>query len=88
CPFRYNIRVILQLLTKARSLETVRLRVFLTSRPEIPIRYGFYQILDMEHQDFVLYNILQSIIDHGISIFLEYNLAIVGQEASLEAGWP
>ncbi len=31
-----NVWIILQLLTEARSLETVRLRLFLTSRPEIP----------------------------------------------------
>jgi hypothetical protein len=36
-----NIRIILQLLAKARLLQRVRLQVFLTSRPEIRIRYRF-----------------------------------------------
>jgi len=56
-----------------------------TSRPEIPIRYGFHCIPDAEHQDFVLHSILPSIIDHDIYIFLEYNLRLIGQERSLEA---
>jgi hypothetical protein len=88
CDDDNNIRTILQLLAKARSLERVRLRVFITSRPEIPIRYGFFQIPDTEHQDFVLHNISQSIVGHDISIFLEYNLRLIGREWTLGAGWP
>ena len=83
-----NMRIVLHLLAEARSLEKVRLRVFLTSRPEIPIRYGFCQIPDGEHQDFVLHNISPSIVDHDIFIFLEYSLRLIGQERSLGAGWP
>ena len=49
CDGDNDIQVILQLLAEARSLKTVRLRVFITSRPEIPIRYGFYGIPDAEH---------------------------------------
>lgn len=83
-----NIRTLLRLLAEARSFVSVRLRVFLTSRPEVPIRYGFCQIPDAEHQDFVLHNIPSPIIDHGISIFLEYNLGLIKQERSLNAGGP
>lgn len=88
CDDDNNIRIIVQLLAEARSLETVRLRVFLTSRPEIPIRYGIRQIPDAEHQDFVLHNVSPSVVDHDISIFLQYNLQLIGQEHCLDAGWP
>ena len=88
CDDDINIQIVLQLLAEARSLKKVRLRAFLTSRPEIPIRYGFYQITDVGHQDFVLHNISSSIIDHDISIFLEYNFRLIGQERSLDADWP
>lgn len=83
-----NIRIILQLLAEARSLKTVKLRVFLTSRPEVPIRYGFNQISETNYHDFILHNISPSIIDHDISIFLEYNLKLIGNEHSQDAGWP
>src|SRR2546423_1881685 len=68
CDDENDIRAILQLFTEARSLRNVQLRVIMTSRPEIPIRHGFYQIQDAEHHDFILHNISPSIIDHDISI--------------------
>jgi hypothetical protein len=88
CDDDNNVQVILQLLAEARSLKTVRLRLFLTSRPEIPIRHGMYRIPQAEHQDFVLQNIPPAIINYDISLFLEYNLRIIGQEWTLGAGWP
>jgi hypothetical protein len=88
CDDEKNIGIIPQLLAEARYLEKVGLRVFLTSRPEIPIRYGFRHIPDIEHQDFVLHSIPPSIVDHDIWIFLEHNLRLVGQERSLGPGWP
>jgi hypothetical protein len=88
CDKAEHVRMILQLLAEARTLKTVRLQVFLTSRPEIPIRHGFHQIPVAEHQDFVLHNISSSIINHDISIFLRYNLDSIAGERSLGAGWP
>jgi hypothetical protein len=43
---------------------------------------------DTEHQDFILHSISSSIIDHDISLFLEYNLRLIGQERSLDVAWP
>jgi hypothetical protein len=88
CDDENDIRIILQLLAEARSLKMVRLQVLLTSRPEIPIQYGFYQIPDTEHQNFVLHDTSPSNIDHDISIFLKYKLRPIGQEYALETGWP
>ncbi|KAH9203604.1 hypothetical protein DL95DRAFT_529580 [Leptodontidium sp. 2 PMI_412] len=88
CEDDNNVRIILQLLAEARSLKTVRLRVFLTSRPEIPVRHGMYHIPQAEHQDFILQNIAPAIINHDISLFLKYNMGTIGQEWTLGAGWP
>jgi hypothetical protein len=88
CDDGDNIRVILQLLAEARLLKTVRLRVFLTSRPGVPIRHSFYQLSETEHRDFVLHSISPPIVDHDITIFLEYNLRLIGEEDSQDAGWP
>jgi len=68
-------------------LKLVWLWIFLTSRPDIPIRHGFYQIPESEHQDFVLHNILPSIVNHDISIFLRYSLKLIASEHSLGASW-
>jgi hypothetical protein len=88
CDNEDDIRMILQLLAEARTLKTVRLRVFLTSRPEIPVIHSFTKFQRLEHQDFVLHNISPPIVDHDISIFLEYNLRHIREESLLEAGWP
>ncbi|KAF1816161.1 hypothetical protein P152DRAFT_112680, partial [Eremomyces bilateralis CBS 781.70] len=88
CDGDNNIRIIIHLLAEARLLKTVRLRVLLTSRPEIPIRYGFRQLPNANLQDFVLHSISPSIVDHDISVFFEYNLKLIGQEHSLDDSWP
>ena len=88
CDHANNIRIILHLLAEARSLKRVRLQVFLTSRPETPIRYGFCQIPDAEHQDVVLHNMFPAVIDHDISLFFAHELALIAHEYSLKAGWP
>ena len=88
CENEDEIRVILQLLTEARTLKRVRVRIFMMSRPEIPIRRGFYQIPDAEHQDFILHNVPPTIVNHDISLFLEYNLGAIRQEWSIGADWP
>ncbi|KAG9231601.1 putative WD-repeat protein [Amylocarpus encephaloides] len=56
CDRDEHIRMILLLLAEARTLKTTRLRVLLTSRPEILIRHGFYQVPDAQRQDFILHN--------------------------------
>ena len=88
CEGENDIRKILQLLAEARALKTVRLRIFITSRPEIPIRHGFYDIPEAEHQDFVLHNISPSIIEHDISIFLKSELEAIRREHALPSDWP
>ena len=88
CDDDNSIRIILQLLAEARSLKTVRLRVFLTSRPEVSIRHGFYQMSETTHYDIALHNVSPLIIDRDISVFLEHNLRLIGEEDSQEAGWP
>ena len=88
CDNDNNVRTIIYLLAKVRSLKTVRLQVFLTSRPEIPIRYGIHQIPDAEYQDFVLHNISSSIVDHNIRTFLDHIFKLIAHKRSFAAGWP
>ena len=88
CEGDNDVRRILELLAEARTLKTVQLRVFLTSRPEIPIRHSIYRIPQADHQDFILQNIPPAIINHDISLFLEYSLGTIRQEWSLGADWP
>jgi len=88
CEDENNVRIIVQLFAEVRSLSKVRLRVFMTSRPEVPIRYGFYQVPDSEHQDFVLHDISTRIVNHDITVFFEHQFQTLRQERGLPADWP
>jgi hypothetical protein len=88
CEGENDIRAILQLLAQAQTLKTVPLRILITSRPEIPIRHGFFQMREADHEDFVLHSISPSIVDHDISIYLEYNLGVIRRERALAIDWP
>ncbi|KAF1983183.1 purine and uridine phosphorylase [Aulographum hederae CBS 113979] len=88
CDNDKDIRIIVHLLAEAQSLKTARLRIFLTSRPEVPIRNGFVDVPDGDHQDFVLHNISPSIIDQDIGTFLKHGFEKIAKERSLDAGWP
>jgi hypothetical protein len=88
CESDEDIKLILRLLAEAQSLKKVRLRVFLTSRPDTPVRIGFHQISEDEHQDIVLHRISSSVVNQDISVFLTHNLQLIGRENSLQNDWP
>ncbi|KAH9216225.1 putative WD-repeat protein, partial [Leptodontidium sp. 2 PMI_412] len=88
CDDDRDVRTIIQLFADAGALKAARLRIFLTSRPEIPIRLGFSQIPDSAHQDFILHNISRSIVDRDIFVFLEYTLKLIAQQRSMPLEWP
>ena len=61
---------------------------FVTSRPDLPIRLGFKQMLDGTYQDLILHNIPKVTIENDIAIFLEHELRVVSKQRSLPLGWP
>ena len=88
CDDHRDVRTRCQLFADTEALRAARLRIFLTSRPEISIRQGLSQIPNSAHEDFILQNISRSIVDHDIFIFLEHSLKIIAQERSLALEWP
>jgi hypothetical protein len=88
CEGSNDTQLIVQLLAMSGSLQHVRLRVFLTSRPEVPIQYGLGQVPDAERRDFLLHQVSPSIVDHDIRLYLENRLNLIGEEHGQESGWP
>jgi hypothetical protein len=88
CEGEEDVRLVLQLFATAKSLQKVQLRIFITSRPETPIRHGIYDIPEAAHQDFVLHEISLSVIEHDISIFFRHNLESIEKECGLAMDWP
>jgi hypothetical protein len=88
CARDEDIRAILRLLPTLQESNTVRLRVFLTSRPELPIRLGISQIASLDHQDMVLHEIPEPVVQHDISIFLKHRLSMIRMDRGLPSDWP
>jgi hypothetical protein len=87
CENQKDIRIILQLLAQAIDLEAVQLRVFVTSRPEIPILLGFGDIPGI-YRDFVLQNIPRSVVEHDISVLIQHELDDIREKCFLPGKWP
>ncbi|KAI9148703.1 Vegetative incompatibility protein [Paramyrothecium foliicola] len=94
CEGDDKIRTIIHLFARIQSQHIPWLKVFMTSRPDLPIRLGFAKAQGT-YQDFILHEIKSEIIEHDISIFLEhefrsirddYNLTVV--ETRLPPDWP
>ncbi|KAI9763279.1 MAG: hypothetical protein M1839_006522, partial [Geoglossum umbratile] len=88
CERDEDIRAILQLLSQTKRLKPVSLQVFVTSRPELPIRLGFKQMSDGTYQDLILHKVPKQIIQHDIAVFLEHELVRIREQRSLSADWP
>ena len=88
CERKEDIQVILRLLARTKNLSPVPLRIFVTSRPDLPIRLGFKQISNGTYQDLILHNIPKETIEHDIAIFLEHELRVLSEERRLPSDWP
>ncbi|KAK0632942.1 hypothetical protein B0T14DRAFT_542129 [Immersiella caudata] len=95
CDREEDAVAIIRILSKAKEANSVSLRFFVTSRPELPIRNGFGEIQG-EYQDVALHRIPEPIVGHDISAFLRYELARIGDKYNSQApkglqlppGWP
>ena len=74
CDGDNDVKGILQLFAEAKSLKPIQLRIFITSRPETPIRLGFRDMPGILHRDLVLNNVPQEIIDQDITIYFRHEL--------------
>jgi hypothetical protein len=95
CEHDEDVKLIINLFSRVKSLKSLRLRILVTSRPELPIRLGF-RAIDGRYQDVILHEIAEPIIEQDISTYLqselarirdEYNLD-VSKERQLPSGWP
>jgi WD40 repeat protein len=87
CEGDKDIQLILQLLPQLQKSTATRVRVFLTSRPELPINQGFSKITD--HQHLILQDIPEAVTQGDISLFLNARFAkLRDSREDLPSGWP
>ena len=95
CERDDDVKLIIHLFSRAKTLKYPRLKVFVTSRPELPIRLGFVAIKGA-YQDLVLHDIPKPVVEHDIRAYLESELATirndynssVSENRHLPADWP
>jgi hypothetical protein len=88
CEREEDIRAILQLLTQTKDMQSVSLRVVVTSRPDLHIRLGFKQMPNGTYQDLVLHKVAKNTIKHNIRLFYEHELSAIRQARELSPDWP
>jgi hypothetical protein len=76
CDREEDVRIIIRLLSQAKHITSAQLKIFLTSRPELPIRLGFEDISG-KYEGLALHQIPEPVIKEDISAFLEHELAMI-----------
>lgn len=88
CANEQDAKTILWLFAEAKDLTTVDFKIFVTSRPETPIRLGFRDMPEIMHQDLALQNIPRLIAKEDITIYLKHELLTIRKERQLPSQWP
>ncbi|KAF3065637.1 hypothetical protein CFAM422_009521 [Trichoderma lentiforme] len=88
CDNDKDIKVILDLIPQLQASSSVHFRVFITSRPELPIRLGFKKMEENDYQDLILHQIPKDDIEYDIQFFLKSRLAEIRESRMLPEEWP
>jgi hypothetical protein len=88
CEHDKDIRNIIRLLPLLQKTKSIRLRIFLTSRPELPISLGFSEIGDDEYQDLTLHEIPEEVAEHDIRLFLQDRFTKIQHDRNISRDWP
>jgi hypothetical protein len=83
-----RIQKILNLLSKLKDVQGIDLRVFVTSRPDLPVLLGFKHLDSDVHKDVALHDIPEHIVDHDLRAVLASELENIRQDCSIPSPWP
>lgn len=70
---KWQIRSIIHFLSQAKHFTSIRLKFFVTSRPELPIRLGFTDISG-KYENLILHQVPVPVIERDITAFLKDEL--------------
>ncbi|MCJ1471540.1 hypothetical protein MMC13_000180 [Lambiella insularis] len=90
CENDSHIKLILQLFERLCTQTKVPVKVFIASRPELPIRLGFSEMSEDAHTNLVLHDIPTSIVEHDLIIYLTTELEQIRKQSQtkLPQDWP
>jgi hypothetical protein len=83
-----RIRKILDLLSRLKDVQGIGVRIFVTSRPDLPVLLGFKHLDSDIHKDVALHDIPEHIIDHDLRAVLASEFEYVRKDHSIQPPWP
>ncbi|KAF3164530.1 hypothetical protein TWF788_001131 [Orbilia oligospora] len=86
CEGKGDVQVIIQQLARLKDLTEVDIRVFLTSRPDLPIIPTFQKLKEDTYVDLVLHEVPD--VEDDISLYLKTEMSQIAEERHLPEGWP
>jgi len=93
CDNSKSIRTTLLLLSRVEAITSLRLRIFVTSRPELPVELGFEDMSGDLHHDIRLEEAQELSIAHDIRVFYNHEFTKIKKDSwmqhdELPAEWP
>jgi len=88
CDDSNDVRLLLSLLGNAQSMVGLGLRVLVTSRPEVPIRLGFQNMMHIAYHELALHDVPRAVVDEDIKRFVAHELDQIRAERRLPDSWP
>ncbi|KAK6514630.1 hypothetical protein TWF281_004828 [Arthrobotrys megalospora] len=86
CEQKREIEIIIGLLARLQKINTIDVRVFVTSRPDLPIRPTFDGLPDRTYQNIALHEVPN--IEQDISTFLSCEFSNIRSRRRLPQDWP
>lgn len=86
CGNTDDIQTLLQLLPDVQKCKPRRICIFLTSRPELPIRPVFER--SNNHQCLVLHELSHAVVEEDIRVFLRDKFSLIKERRGIPSEWP
>ncbi|KAL4748027.1 quinon protein alcohol dehydrogenase-like superfamily [Aspergillus terricola var. indicus] len=89
CQNERDLRLIFQLMSQVQQFQRIRVRIFITSRPEVHIRLGILEDLHDIVQEELLDKVSTADIGKDdITLYMEHELAKIRKKHSAAEDWP
>ncbi|SMY26703.1 unnamed protein product [Zymoseptoria tritici ST99CH_1A5] len=88
CESDQDIGIIVRLLPRVAELSNIRLRIFITSRPEVFARFAPQRTSLAGCDDQVFSNVAPTLVDKDLSLYFEASFSTVREEFGLVPSWP
>lgn len=75
-----EIDVVLRLWAEVPRLTSIQLRLFVTSRPDLPVQLGFRDMSTDAYRDVILHEIPRPVIEHDILVYLRDALTTIRKD--------